>query len=638
MPAKGKTRYSIGDMKKIAEERGGQCLSKRYENPKDKLEWKCHVEEHPLFKMNWNNVQQNKWCRLCGIKSAADAKRSNIEKMQKLAEARGGKCLSTEYINSYSKLRWKCGYDPHPVFLMEPQAFNMGQWCPSCSTGRGEKICRAYFEQLFGISFPSKRPDFLVNSTGFNLELDGYNEESRLAFEHQGGMHYKQIDHFHDNEADFELRRAYDQLKVERCKEVSIRLFVIPEIPKLTKIKDLKKVIREECLRLEVQIPEGFDKLEIDLSKAYSLDSEHDRRNLENLQKIAHERGGKLLSEVYLGSSEKLEWICSQKHQWLADSNHVRRGSWCPECGGSKKKTLEDMQNLALRKEGKCLSDVYIDARTNLSWECKEGHFWQATPTSVQSGTWCLECAGLSKWTIDELQALAKLKGGQLQSTEYKNVKTPLLWKCEVGAHKPWEAPASTIQQGKWCPLCGGTKKLTIEDMKQMALEKEGKFLSQEYINGETLHEWKCKNNHLFSMRPDGVRQGKWCQECAGNAKGTLEEIQAIAFERGGKCLSTKYINVDSKLKFECKEKHKFSLVPYYLKKGQWCRDCKEKEKFKKLEEIAKSNGGQLLTKKFLGVTKKHSWQCRNGHQWDAEPSNVKRGTWCPICSRQKKD
>ena len=220
MPAKGKTRYSIEDMKKIAEERGGICLSKTYINSTAPLEWKCHVPDHPIFKMIWNNVQQEKWCQLCGIKSAADAKRSSIEKMQKLAEARGGRCLSSEYTNTYGKLQWKCGYEAHSEFEMEPRAVQSGQWCPTCSTGRGERICRAYFEQLFAISFPRIRPDFLVNSTEFNLELDGYNEESRLAFEHQGEMHYKQIDRYHD-EAEFRTRLVYDQLKVERCKEKS---------------------------------------------------------------------------------------------------------------------------------------------------------------------------------------------------------------------------------------------------------------------------------------------------------------------------------------------------------------------------------------------------------------------------------
>ena len=36
------------------------------------------------------------------------AYKSTIEEMQKLAEERGGKCLSKKYRNRYSKLTWQC--------------------------------------------------------------------------------------------------------------------------------------------------------------------------------------------------------------------------------------------------------------------------------------------------------------------------------------------------------------------------------------------------------------------------------------------------------------------------------------------------------------------------------------------------
>jgi hypothetical protein len=56
----------------------------------------------------------------------------------------------------------------------------------------------------------------------------------------------------------------------------------------------------------------------------------------------------------------------------------------------------------------------------------------------------------------------------------------------------------------------------------------------------------------------------------------TLAEFQNIAEERGGKCLSKKYVNIDTKLKWQCSKGHVWLNTPYHIKnRGQWCRVCK---------------------------------------------------------------
>jgi len=36
------------------------------------------------------------------------AEKLTIKEMQEIAESRGGKCLSKEYVNNYTKLKWQC--------------------------------------------------------------------------------------------------------------------------------------------------------------------------------------------------------------------------------------------------------------------------------------------------------------------------------------------------------------------------------------------------------------------------------------------------------------------------------------------------------------------------------------------------
>ena len=98
---------------------------------------------------------------------------------------------------------------------------------------KGESICRKVFEYHYGVSFPTIRPDFLINpETGSNIELDGYNEELKLAFEYNGIQHYVYPNKFHKNYDEFEQQIRRDIYKKEACKRSGVYLLVIPyEVP-----------------------------------------------------------------------------------------------------------------------------------------------------------------------------------------------------------------------------------------------------------------------------------------------------------------------------------------------------------------------------------------------------------------------
>ena len=61
------------------------------------------------------------------------------------------------------------------------------------------------------------------------MQLDGYNEELKLAFEFQGIHHFRVVpNHFHPNgKADLDSQRLRDQKKRNICKEQGIDLIEI---------------------------------------------------------------------------------------------------------------------------------------------------------------------------------------------------------------------------------------------------------------------------------------------------------------------------------------------------------------------------------------------------------------------------
>jgi hypothetical protein len=181
------------------------------------------------------------------------------------------------------------------------------------------------------------------------------------------------------------------------------------------------------------------------------------------------------------------------------------------------------------------------------------------------------------------VREVAKERGGKCLSKEYVNNETPLLWECAKG-HR-WEAqPASIVNVGTWCPVCGrrNRPRLGIERMREVARERGGKCLTKEYVNSHTHLLWECAEGHRWQALPANViNRGTWCFVCVSQVRPGLgiERMREVARERAGRCLSKEYVN---------------SRTP-------------------------------LL------------WQCASGHSWKAIPNSINRGTWCPLCARNRR-
>jgi hypothetical protein len=195
---------------------------------------------------------------------------------------------------------------------------------------------------------------------------------------------------------------------------------------------------------------------------------------------------------------------------------------------------------------------------------------------------------------IKELSDIARAKSGKLLSKLYHNNKTKLVWECECG-HQ-WEKRRNHVKSGQWCLSCNGSHKLTIEEMDQIARERNGLCLSIAYINNRTKLRWRCAKGREWDAAPDMVKQGTWCKICSKKESGEkrrlkIEEMHYVAKERGGRCLSTEYINNSTKLLWECSSGHNWKANANNIKSGTWCPRCKHK----KAENICESEQLRLF-------------------------------------------
>lgn len=306
------------------------------------------------------------------------------------------------------------------------------------------------------------------------------------------------------------------------------------------------------------------------------------------LLKYADKNNGRVITQeiTYLKKCKSIKFECKKGHRWEVVTHKALTSTWCPECNGTKnqRNTIELMKEIAINRGGCCLSEKYINAETKLEWQCSEGHKWLATPHSVKSkNSWCRKCnANKLKNTIEDMQKLAEKKGGKCLSTQYILNNVNLKWQCSEG--HTWENQPANITMGQWCPVCSKEKeKLTIEEMKELAKQKGGLCLSMEYIDLGTKLHWQCRDGHYWWAVPRNVKHnGAWCPICAGNTKKTLTQLNEVANSFGGKLLSTKYSNSKQKLKWQCSEGHIFfRSLSHVVHRDQWCSICKMASKVK---------------------------------------------------------
>lgn len=195
---------------------------------------------------------------------------------------------------------------------------------------------------------------------------------------------------------------------------------------------------------------------------------------------LSIERGELCISETYKNSILPLKWICKEGHFYEMSYVMYLRSTTCPDCRKAKPLSLEDCNEFAKNKNGKCLSKEYTSSNTKMEWECKEGHNWFATFGSLKSrDSWCYKCAVAKRTnTIENAQKLAEKYNGKCLSIEYTTSKGKLKWQCEKG--HVWEARYTNIQGGNWCGECH---------------KSWGEVLIGKYLNNKSI---KNKNGKMF--------------------------------------------------------------------------------------------------------------------------------------------
>lgn len=332
-------------------------------------------------------------------------------------------------------------------------------------------------------------------------------------------------------------------------------------------LKNAPPVLQQKILRLLAKWPSNKGQSTPQYSKALRS----------SIKRLIDLWGGEWLNPDKLTQTGKLQIRCSSNHTFKFRVFHLHRGQWCPTCYfDNLRYRIEDIQKLASQKNGKCLTTDYKNSWQKLTWQCQDGHTWNMSIDDYKKGQWCPECLAVQKQqqALKLLQQIAKKHGGTCLSKVYTYGKDKYTFRCANG-HE-WQTTGNSIKNSKtWCPTCRYDKKRrSLADLQAFAAARGGLCLAKHYTTMNDKVTWQCAQGHRWQRAASFIQRGHWCPHCACKTY-TIEDMQQLAMERGGQCLSTTYKNLETKL----------------------------------------------------------TWLCHLGHTWQARPSHVKAGTWCPLCN-----
>ena len=164
--------------------------------------------------------------------------------------------------------------------------------------------------------------------------------------------------------------------------------------------------------------------------------------------------------------------------------------------------------------------------------------------------------------------------------------------------------------------------------------------LDNEWRGKDAHYRLRCAHGHEFMRAPSTLSiMSIICPECRDNAR--LARIQAVAAQRGGRCLETRYLGKSARYRFVCAEGHPWAALPgSIVHSGVWCPRCTLPHRLLEnglelLQAAAQERGGACLTSVYAGMKADYVFRCAEGHEWEAVGEEIRNNwSWCPLCAK----
>jgi hypothetical protein len=393
----------------LAKKRGGRCLSKRYRNNQQPLLWECQLGHR--WRTDLNHVKgRGSWCPVCAWEPRSASQRMDgLAIALKVATERGGRCLSTNYRNSHSKLKWKCERG-HQWEATLNNVSRLGSWCPVCGMTRSTSRLREYWlrskdavAKRFASLYLERARRLAAERGGECLADSVSNRRSPLYLRCKFGHTWKSnLAKLSNGRWCRECGRARSERIVRIFFETILGEKFPPVWPDWLRTKAGHRMqLDGYCERLQLAFEHQGKQHSRPVKlfggrKALLERQARDRRK----RKLCARQRIRLIEVPALDEElpiEKLQsWIvkaCRRRGLSLPTNADRVPVDFSRSFLGEWDRQLEEVRAVATSRGGKCLSKAYLGSQIKLRFECAKGHVWKAAPAVIKQGGWCRICS-----------------------------------------------------------------------------------------------------------------------------------------------------------------------------------------------------------------------------------------------------
>lgn len=284
--------------------------------------------------------------------------------------------------------------------------------------------------------------------------------------------------------------------------------------------------------------------------------------------------------------------------------------------------------------------DEYVHQTVKTRFQCSHGHIWAARPNNVLSGKGCPPCGNIS--TAKRMRLSADTVRDRLASRgiillgEYVDSQTKAPFQCNEG-HR-WETTPNSVMGGRGCPHCYEKNQPLSKEIVNARIADRGITLLGDYMGAHASTFFQCREGHTWEARPGNIMQGKNCPHCDGQFPLSKEIVNERIADRG-LILLGEYTNSVTKTSFQCSEGHTWEATPGNVMAGTGCGICAGT--FLLTTEIVNdriADRGLVLLDEYINNTVKRRFRCSEGHVWETAPANVLSGRGCTVCADRTSD
>ena len=175
------------------------------------------------------------------------------------------------------------------------------------------------------------------------MELDGYNEELKLAFEHQGTQHYSNKTNHRFVK---ENLAQNDKEKFELCKSRGVSIVYIPEVFTDTKLNDLVPFILQQLGSLNISYPSEANKIILESREVYTYTKTKEVQIREDRAlQILRDSNSILLDIFRDNNGVKVKTKCNYNHIATTSISTILNGTVCKRCSADKNSRTTILQS-----------------------------------------------------------------------------------------------------------------------------------------------------------------------------------------------------------------------------------------------------------------------------------------------------